>query len=59
MVLRRSEPAAYLVSPELFDRISQLVEDLEDLRDGKSALADYRSGQNIIEAETVFAELGL
>jgi len=59
MVLRRSEPAAYLVSTELFTRLIELVEDLEDLRDGKAAIEDYRRGQNMMDTEVVFAELGL
>lgn len=58
MVLRNSRPAAYLVSPALFERLLGRLEDLEDVADGRAALLDYRAGLSV-DAEDVFGRLGL
>jgi len=58
MVVRHSKPAAYLVSPRLFDELIERLEDLEDLQDMTAALVDYRKGV-AVEAEEVFGRLGL
>lgn len=41
-VVRQSEAAAYLVSPELFESLLRRVEDQEDVRDVRAAREDYR-----------------
>jgi PHD/YefM family antitoxin component YafN of YafNO toxin-antitoxin module len=58
MVLRHSKPAAYLISPELFESLLEQIEDLIDLRDMESALEDYRQGKSI-DAEEALGRLGL
>lgn len=58
MVVRHSKPAAYLVSPRLFEELIERLEDLEDLQDMSVALADYHRGAGV-EAEDVFGRLGL
>lgn len=58
MVVRHSKPAAYLVSPRLFEALMVHVEDLEDIREMQLALEDYQQGQ-AVEAEEVFQRLGL
>jgi PHD/YefM family antitoxin component YafN of YafNO toxin-antitoxin module len=58
MVLRYSKPAAYLISPELFESLLEQIEDLIDLRDMESALEDYRQGKSI-DAEEALGRLGL
>jgi prevent-host-death family protein len=58
MVVRHSKPAAFLISPEFFEELDQLLEDLEDLKDTAIALEDYRQGK-YVEAEEVFGRLGL
>jgi prevent-host-death family protein len=58
MVVRHSQPAAYLISPELFESLIERIEDLEDRVDMATAMGDYHQGQ-AIEAEDVFGRLGL
>ncbi len=58
MVVRYSKPAAYLISPAMFERLLERIEDLEDQTDMLAALADYRAGQ-AVDAEDVFERLGL
>jgi prevent-host-death family protein len=58
MVLRHSKPAAYLLSPELFESLLEQIEDLIDLRDMESALEDYSQGK-AIDAEEALGRLGL
>ena len=58
MVVRHSKPAAYLVSPRVFDELIERLEDLEDLQDMALALADFHKG-TAVEAEEVFGRLGL
>ena len=58
MVVRRSKPAAYLVSPAMFEQLLERLEDLEDQLDMEAALADYRNGK-AVEAEAAFVRLGI
>jgi len=58
MVLRHSKPAAYLVSPRLFESLVACIEDLEDIRDVRIALEEYHQEKSI-PAEEVFTRLGL
>ena len=58
IVLRHSKPAAYLVSPALFEALVERLEDLEDLEDMTVAVDDYRQGQGL-PAEEALQRLGL
>lgn len=58
MVVRHSKPAAYLISPAMFDGLLERIENLEDQADMQAALTDYRAGK-AVEAEDVFTRLGL
>ncbi len=58
MVVRHSKPAAYLISPALYEKLLERIEDLEDQADMQTALADYRAGK-AIDAEDAFNRLGL
>jgi PHD/YefM family antitoxin component YafN of YafNO toxin-antitoxin module len=58
MIVRHSKAAAYLVSPVLFEKLLERIEDLEDQTDMQTALTDYREGK-VIDAEDVFGRLGL
>lgn len=58
MVVRYSKPAAYLISPAMFENLLERIEDLEDQVDMQSALIDYRAGK-AVDAEEVFKRLGL
>ena len=59
LVLSHSQPKAVLVDPELFDALVEKVEMLEDLVDGRRALAEYREDpDNVVNGEEVFERLG-
>ncbi len=58
MVVRHSKPAAYLISPALYEKLLERIEDLEDQADMQTALADYHAGK-AIDAEDAFNRLGL
>ena len=59
LVLSHSKPAAMLIEPELFDNLMERVELLEDLLDGRQAIADYLENPDIaIDAEVVFDRIG-
>jgi prevent-host-death family protein len=59
LVLSHSRPIAVLVDPELFDALVEKVEMLEDLVDGRRAIADYRADPGVVvNAEEVFERLG-
>jgi prevent-host-death family protein len=59
LVLSHSKPAAMLVEPEEFDRILERVEYLEDLLDGRQAVAEYLEDPGVaLDAEEVFERLG-
>jgi PHD/YefM family antitoxin component YafN of YafNO toxin-antitoxin module len=60
VVLSRSRPAAVLVEPELFDAMLERLELLEDLLDGRRAVAQYLADPaSVLDAEEVFGRLGL
>ncbi len=58
MVVRHSKPAAFLVSPAMFERLLERIEDLDDQADMSAALEDYQAGK-AVDAEDVFKRLGL
>lgn len=58
MVVRYNKPAAYLISPAMFERLLERIEDLEDQTDMVAALADYRAGQ-AVGVEDLFVRVGL
>ncbi len=58
MVVHNNKPAAYLISPAMFKRLQERIEDLEDQTDMLAALADYRAGQAVV-AEDLFVRVGL
>ena len=60
VVLSRSRPAAVLVEPQVFDGLLERIELLEDLLDGRRALAEFRDNpESAVDAEDVFVGLGL
>lgn len=59
LVLSHSKPAAMLIDPEMFDNLLERVELLEDLIDGRQAIAEYINNQDIaLDAEEVFMRIG-
>jgi prevent-host-death family protein len=58
LVMRRSKPAAYLVSPSMFEQLFERLEDLGDQIDMQAALVDYRNDK-AVEAEAAFTRLGI
>jgi len=59
LVLSHSKPAAMLIDPEMFDNLLERVELLEDLLDGRQAIAEYIDNQDIaLDAEEVFKRMG-
>ena len=57
--MSRSRPAAVLVDPEMFDTLLKECELLEDLLDGRAAVADYlKDRKSAVDAEEVFKRLG-
>jgi PHD/YefM family antitoxin component YafN of YafNO toxin-antitoxin module len=59
LVLSHSKPKAMLIEPELFDNLLERVELLEDLLDGRQALAEYIQNPAIaLNAEEVFKRIG-
>ena len=59
MIMSRSRPAAVLVEPEMFDTIMKECELLEDILDGRRAVADYiEDDKSALDAEEVFKRLG-
>ncbi len=59
LVLSHSKPAAMLIEPELFDNLVERVELLEDILDGRQAIADYlEDPAAALNAEEVFERLG-
>ena len=48
-----------LIEPELFENLMERVELLEDLLDGRQAIAEYPENPDIaIDAEAVFEQIG-
>ena len=59
LVLSHSRPTAMLIEPEEFDRLLERVENLEDLLDGRQAVAEYLTDPSIaLDAEEVFERIG-
>ncbi len=59
LVLSHSRPAAVMIEPELFDSLVERVELLEDLLDGRRAIAEYLEDPGAaLDAEEVFERLG-
>jgi PHD/YefM family antitoxin component YafN of YafNO toxin-antitoxin module len=59
LVLSHSRPAAVMLDPEMFEAMVEKIELLEDLVDGRRAIADYRtSPDHAVDAEEVFERLG-
>lgn len=59
LVLSHGKPAAMLMEPEMFDSLVERVETLEDLLDGRQAIAEYLQDPAIaLDAEEVFKRLG-
>lgn len=59
MVMSRSCPAAVLLDPETFDTLMKECEILEDILDGRQAIAEYHKDDKVaVEAEEVFERLG-
>ena len=60
VVMSRSHPAAILVDPDVFEALIENAETLEDILDGRMALAHYSANpETTVDAEEVFARLGL
>jgi prevent-host-death family protein len=59
LVLSHSRPAAMLIEPEMFDNLMERVERLEDLLDGRQAIAEYLENPAVaIDAEELFERIG-
>ena len=59
LVLSHSKPAAVLLEPELFENLLERVEYLEDLLDGRQAIAEYLEDPSMaVDAEEVFDRIG-
>ena len=59
LVLSHSRPAAVLMEPEMFDALVEKIELLEDIVDGRRAIAEYRTDPDlVVDAEKVFERLG-
>jgi len=59
LVLSHSKPAAMLIEPEEFDRLIERVEFLEDLLDGRQAVAEYLEDPSVAaDAEEILGRIG-
>jgi len=59
LVLSHSKPTAMLVEPGEFDNLLERVEYLEDLLDGREAIAEYLEDPAVaFDAEEVFERIG-
>lgn len=59
IVIRRSETAAYLLSPAAYEAILSRLEGFEDIRDMIAALQDRKKGDEGVDAEKLFEELNI
>ena len=60
VVLSRSQPAAVLLDPGVYEALIENAETLEDILDGRLALARFAAHpEAALDAEEVFARLGL
>lgn len=58
MIVRHSKPAAYLISPAVFEALLELMEEAEDRLAMQTAVRDYRRGR-AVPAEEVLGRLGV
>ena len=59
LIHSHSRPAAVMLAPEMFEALVEKLEMLEDLVDGRRAIADFRTGpDHAVDAEEVFNRLG-
>ena len=59
LVLSHSKPAAMLIDPEMFENLVERVEFLEDVLDGRQAIAEYLEDPTVaLDAEEVFKRIG-
>jgi len=60
VVLSRSQPAAVLLDPDVYEALIENAETLEDILDGQLALSTFAAHpEAAVDAEEVFARLGL
>ena len=58
IVLSHSKPKAMLIDPELFDNLIERIELLEDILDGRRAVAEYLTDPDIaVDAEEIFERI--
>lgn len=59
IVLSRSQPAAVLLDPQVYDALIENAETLADILDGRLALEHYLANpEAAVDAEEVFTRLG-
>ncbi|MGD2158828.1 MAG: type II toxin-antitoxin system Phd/YefM family antitoxin [Anaerolineales bacterium] len=59
LVLSHSKPKAMMIEPELFENLLDRVELLEDILDGRQAIAEYLENTDVaLDAEEVFNRIG-
>lgn len=59
VVLSHSKPKAILIDPDFFDNLVERIELLEDILDGRQAVAEYLANPDTaIDAEDVFERMG-
>ena len=59
LILSHSRPAAVLIEAEMFDSLIEKIELLEDIVDGRRAIAEIREDPDLaVDAEEVFKRLG-
>lgn len=59
LILSHSQPVAMLVDPEMYEGLLEKIEMLEDIIDGRRALADYHANpEQVVDAEEAFRRLG-
>jgi len=59
LIMSHSKAVAVLISSDEFESLVSKIELMEDIIDGRNALADYRQNpDSVIDAEEVFKRLG-
>jgi prevent-host-death family protein len=59
LILSHSRPTAVLIEAEMFDALVEKIELLEDIIDGRRAIAEIRADPGLgVDAEEVFERLG-
>lgn len=59
LVLSHSRPAAVLLEPEMFEALMEKLEIIEDILDGRRAVAEYLKDAGVaMDADRVFERLG-